>query len=509
MSFSLRRASISSMATVDDVLSSDDPLGAQAPAPTSTASNETGGSTATPWSALIPSRVQKATVDDVAAGLVVFELFAAGKRTLALRPGALDVVGDRPQRDSSTIPPTLQGVLRKELVPSILSAIEHDVDAGLIRLRFTRKDLPPRTIVVETDGRAPRWVLVAGRDDEPGAPDGARILVAEPNARPDDGRDTRRGRPYEPPRRKPAPPTTLAALPSSPSAPRVDPQLAQLRQRVRSEHDRLKRLQKALRADVDKHGEPTAIEQQGELLKIVMGRLPRGAKTADVVDYEGNSHTITLDPSKDAKGNLASIFARARRARAARTHVAPRLDDITARAAVVAALRARLNSDDAGTAQAMIDAAELLRAPDAGASARRRAATAGTRQPWRAFKVSDNVVVRVGRGAKDNDALVKSAKGNDLWLHARDRTGAHAIIPSTGAVIADDVLLDAAHLAAWFSQGRNERHVDIQHTRVKHLKKPGAGAPAGLFLVANETVVHLRVDDERVKRLLAAEVATS
>ena len=490
---------MSRMATADNVLSLDGPADAQAPAPTS---NVTAHLTSQ-WASLIPSRVQKATVDDLAAGLVVFELFAAGKRTLALRPGALDVVGDRPQRDSGTVPPTLQGVLRKELVPSILSAIEHDVDAGLIRLRFTRKDLPPRTIVIETDGRAPRWVLVAGRDDDAEA----HILVAEPHARPDDGRDTRRGRPYEPPRRKPAPPTTSAALPSSPSTPRVDPQLAQLRQRVKSEHERLKRLQKALRADVDKHGEPSVLEQQGELLKIVMGRLPRGTKTADVVDYEGNSHTITLDPAKDAKGNLASIFARARRARAARTHVAPRLDDISARAAVVAALRERLNKDDAGTQQAMIDAADMLRAPDAGASARRRAATSGTRQPWRAFKVSDDVIVRVGRGAKDNDALVKSARGNDLWLHARDRTGAHAIIPSTGAVIPDDVLLDAAHLAAWFSQGRNERHVDIQHTRVKHLKKPGAGAPAGLFLVANETVVHLRVDDERVKRLLAAEVA--
>ena len=494
-----------------DVRSPDDPLGAQAPAPTSNASGETGSPSAAPtgvWASLIPSRVQKATVDDVAAGLVVFELFAAGKRTLAMRPGALDVVGDRPQRDPGTIPPTVQGVLRKELVPSILSAIDHDVDAGLIRLRFTRKDLPPRTIVIETDGRAPRWVLIAGRDDDVEN----RILIAEPGVRPDDGRDTRRGRPYEPPRRKPAPPLALSSLTStSPAAARVDPHLAQLRQRIKSEHERLKRLQKALRADVDKHGDPTAIEQQGELLKIVMGRLPRGAKTADVVDYEGNSHTITLDPAKDARGNLASLFARARRARAARTHVAPRLDEISARAVVVGALRERLNKDpaDVGMAAAIVDVEALLRAPDAGASARRRAATSGTRQPWRAFTVSDNVVVRVGRGAKDNDALVKSAKGNDVWLHARDRTGAHAIIPSTGAVLKDDVLLDAAHLAAWFSQGRNERHVDIQHTRVKHLKKPGAGAPAGLFLVANETVVHLRVDDERVKRLLAAEVSTS
>jgi predicted ribosome quality control (RQC) complex YloA/Tae2 family protein len=116
------------------------------------------------------------------------------------------------------------------------------------------------------------------------------------------------------------------------------------------------------------------------------------------------------------------------------------------------------------------------------------------------------VVVRVGRGARDNDALVKAARGNDLWLHARDAVGAHVVVPSAGGPVPDGLMRDAALLAAHFSARRGERNVDVQHTRVKHLRKPGPGAAPGLFLVGHEQVLPVRLDDERLQILLRAEV---
>jgi predicted ribosome quality control (RQC) complex YloA/Tae2 family protein len=332
-----------------------------------------------------------------------------------------------------------------------------------------------------------------------------------PATKPGDGRDTRRGRLYEPPRRAPAPPveagSSAAGTPTT-TAPTTSPALQQARQRLKAEHERLRRLHKKLEGDLARHGDPERLALDGELLKTVMGRLERGADHVVVVDVDGAERTISLDPARDAKGNLQRLFDRARRARAAIAHARPRLDEVGARLGKVATLRDRLGHatvDDEAVVIADVDA--LLASPDSGPSARRKAALAGRRRPWRSFVVDGGVVVRVGRGAKDNDALVKSARGHDLWLHARDRTGAHVIIPSTGGPIPDATFVDAAHLAAWFSAGRGERHVDIQHTRVKHLKKPGAGAPAGLFLVGHEAVTHLRVDDERTKALLAREVA--
>ncbi|HEY1098611.1 MAG TPA: hypothetical protein VGF99_06770, partial [Myxococcota bacterium] len=183
----------------------------------------------------MPARVQKVSVDRLSSGTdgdadneqlaITIELFAGGKRAIVVVPGRFDEVpAERPARDPSVQPPSLQGLLRKELVPSILSAIDHDVDKGLITVLFARKDLPPRTLIIETDGRAPRLILVGG---DAAAIEGgeARILAALPGTRPDDGRDTRRGRPYEKPRRVPAPPTAKATTTAAATTTKVDPQL--------------------------------------------------------------------------------------------------------------------------------------------------------------------------------------------------------------------------------------------------------------------------------------------
>jgi len=45
-----------------------------------------------------------------------------------------------------------------------------------------------------------------------------------------------------------------------------------------------------------------------------------------------------------------------------------------------------------------------------------------------------------------------SARGHDLWLHAKGRTGAHVVVPlDKGHTCPAEVLIDAAHLAAHFS----------------------------------------------------------
>jgi predicted ribosome quality control (RQC) complex YloA/Tae2 family protein len=246
-------------------------------------------------------------------------------------------------------------------------------------------------------------------------------------------------------------------------------------------------------------------ETEGELLKTVLARIHRGDASVDVVDWEGNPRTLTLDATKDAKANLEDRFKRARRARASAERTTPRLAEAKARLEVIEGARASLSTSTIEEARA------LLARPATASSARRTAAKSGTRQAWRSFRCSNDVVVRVGRGARDNDALVKSARGNDVWLHARNHQGAHVIIPASAVRATGDVdpelLLDAAHLAAHFSSARGEARVDVQHTHVKNLKKPGAGAPAGLVHVAKESVLHLRVDGTRLQALLAREVA--
>jgi predicted ribosome quality control (RQC) complex YloA/Tae2 family protein len=69
-----------------------------------------------------------------------------------------------------------------------------------------------------------------------------------------------------------------------------------------------------------------------------------------------------------------------------------------------------------------------------------------------------------------------------------------------------EVMLDAAHLALWFSALRHDDRGDVQWARKKQLKKPGKGAPPGLVIIHGEHVMHVRVEPERLQRLLAAEI---
>ena len=454
--------------------------------------------------ALASRRVQKAMVDT--AGRLVLELFggeARDKRWLVVEGGVVAVATERPEGGGED-PPALQGLVRKELVPSLLESVEERAP-GLLALHLARPEGPPRQLLLEADADDPRAVLGAVTVE------GLRVLCTLGGAaRPRDGRDLRRGRLYEAPR---APPRRLArATPGAGGGRGVDDsQRRTVEAALRAETRRLQRLADALAGDLSRHGDAARWQAEGELLKGALGRAPRGTTTLELVDFEGAPRTLTLDPALDAAGNLARFFRRGRKAKEAALRVAPRLAAVRERLDAVRAAGAQLGAAGSGAPNptSLAGVTRLLDEGRQGAAApstRRQVARAGQRKAWRCFRASGEVVLRVGRGAKDNDALVRDARGNDLWLHARDRHGAHVVVPSRGDEVDAELLLDAAHLAAHFSAARGEARVDVQHTRVKHLKKPGPGAPAGLVHVTQESVLHVRVDAERVRRLLAAEL---
>src|SRR5262249_54351043 len=158
------------------------------------------------------------------------------------------------------------------------------------------------------------------------------------------------------------------------------------------------------------------------------------------------------------------------------------LDDASAAAAMDAiAARAR--------AAAPRDFAQA--APSAPSTKRRPA----PRLPYRTFAGAGGARILVGKGGADNDTLTfRTARPHDLWLHAKGRNGAHVIVPlDKGHTCPADLLVDAAHLAAYFSDAREEGVVEIQTTPKRHLEKPRGSAP-GLAVVRREKVLVLRVD---------------
>ena len=97
----------------------------------------------------------------------------------------------------------------------------------------------------------------------------------------------------------------------------------------------------------------------------------------------------------------------------------------------------------------------------------------------RRYLSSDGYEVLVGRAARDNDHLTfKIAQPNDLWLHAGDYPGSHVVIRNpTRKEIPHRTIVEAAQLAAHFSQASEDSKVVIHYTPRKFLSKPKGAAP--------------------------------
>jgi predicted ribosome quality control (RQC) complex YloA/Tae2 family protein len=126
--------------------------------------------------------------------------------------------------------------------------------------------------------------------------------------------------------------------------------------------------------------------------------------------------------------------------------------------------------------------------------------------PYRTFTSESGARILVGRSARDNDELLRSARGNDLWLHARAVQGSHVIVPDPGAAPDPRTLRDAALLAAHFSGARSSEGVEVAWTRRKHVRKLKGAAP-GAVTFSQDRTVRVRRDDAVLRALLASEEA--
>jgi predicted ribosome quality control (RQC) complex YloA/Tae2 family protein len=120
----------------------------------------------------------------------------------------------------------------------------------------------------------------------------------------------------------------------------------------------------------------------------------------------------------------------------------------------------------------------------------------------RRYVSSDGYEILVGRAARDNDNLTfKVAKPNDLWLHAADYPGSHVIVRNpTRKEIPHRTIIEAAQLAAYFSQAGKDPKVDVHHTERKFLSKP-KGSAAGLVRMSRFKSIVVK-PAEAVERVL-------
>ena len=119
----------------------------------------------------------------------------------------------------------------------------------------------------------------------------------------------------------------------------------------------------------------------------------------------------------------------------------------------------------------------------------------------REFRSSAGLRILVGRNNRQNDRLTtKDADKRDIWLHTQKIHGSHVILCTGGAEPDEQSLMEAASLAAYFSQAQGSTKVPVDYTPVKFVKKP-AGAKPGMVVYTTYQTMLADPDEKLVKRL--------
>lgn len=281
---------------------------------------------------------------------------------------------------------------------------------------------------------------------------------------------------------------------------------------------KIERRIKAIRADRDRLIDADRLAEQAASFVAAAARAPRGARSLTVTDWssgEPRSIELALDPAKTAREQLDAMFKRAKRLKLGGAITKKRLEEAESAWVVLAELGEKAKVAESYEAIDALAVAAKKAAPrefalgagtSGGAIQKREGGKAAPSRPYRVFRGESGAKILAGKGAVGNDALtLHVARPHDLWLHAKGRTGAHVVVQlEKNTVCPSEVLVEAAHVAAHFSEGRGEGVIEIQYTPRRYLRKP-KGAAAGLVIVEREKVLVLRVDPAMTARLLAGE----
>eukprot|EP00934_Nitzschia_sp_Nitz4_P003331 Nitzschia sp. Nitz4//scaffold222_size33694//28809//29941//NITZ4_007866-RA/size33694-augustus-gene-0.16-mRNA-1//1//CDS//3329542603//3321//frame0 len=127
------------------------------------------------------------------------------------------------------------------------------------------------------------------------------------------------------------------------------------------------------------------------------------------------------------------------------------------------------------------------------------------RRPYRRYYTEDNIEIRVGKQAHDNDALTLSSEHRDdsnWWMHAAGCPGSHVIIRTSSPSLSSEVIQDAAALAARQSKCSGSV-INVSLTRAGDIIKPPGAHPGTVQLIGNvKTIkVNMKQAQERLGRL--------
>jgi predicted ribosome quality control (RQC) complex YloA/Tae2 family protein len=441
------------------------------------------------------------------------------------------------ERQSIT-PSNFVHTLRKHLGGAILRAVEKDAGERIVRFTFESADAAgsPRvlTLVAQLTGRSSNLLLV---DKD------SRIIDT---LRPPRGAGQQIGETYQPPPSSSAErvrdvsatsdiapisrgshATLSAAVEEfyerAEALRSFDARAARYAARLRQEIARRRKLARNLEGDLREHGDAEEHKRAGDLLLANLSNAERSGSRVRLTDYfsEGEpTIELEIDERATLQEEAARRFARYSRAKRAAQEIERRRETLRAELETLEAEHAELERIVSARDATALDALEQSRQKSKVGVSPQRAKGDGTRRGGtraaktkgkgstesapriRRYRSSDGYEILVGRAARENEEVTfKLARSHDLWLHAADYPGSHVVVRARGRddEVPHRTLVEAAQLAAHFSQAKTDAKVAVHHTRRKFVSKIKGAAPGLVRLSSFRTIlVEPRESIERI-----------
>ncbi len=264
------------------------------------------------------------------------------------------------------------------------------------------------------------------------------------------------------------------------------------RKKINAEISKRKKLLKNLEGDLISHGDSEQWKRFGDLLLANIANLRRDGDRVIVTDYfdpDLADVTIAVDANQSPTEAAENYFRRYAKARNGAVSISKRMTAVRSELSNLEQDRERLEAAiEAADENTLLEFIPPKKAqPLPGRQKEKSVEFKGARS----FVSSDDFEILVGKKAKDNDYLTfRVAKSMDLWLHAADYPGSHVVVRNPNRKeVPVRTLIEAAQLAAFYSDARENPKAAVNYTSKKFVNKPKRAAPGLVSLASFKTIL--------------------
>ena len=234
----------------------------------------------------------------------------------------------------------------------------------------------------------------------------------------------------------------------------------------------------------------------GELIFASLGTIEKGAKKVNLINYydpEMPEIQVELDEKLTPQQNAERYFKRYQKARDAVDTATARKNETLRQLSILESAREEVESSN--NAEAVKELRKSLIEQNV---LRTEIAAEAHVEEFAGYRIRRTFTpegweILYGENSQSNDYLTQRvARPNDVWLHARQITGAHVVIRTAGKKgdVPRPVLLQAAKIAAQNSEAKHSSLVPIDYTQRKYVRKPRGSAP-GFVIYRNEKTIDM------------------